>query len=392
MTDFIPLSAPEIAGNEWLYVKECLDTGWVSSAGPFVNRFETEIASYVGSKYAIACVNGTAALHISLKLAGVRPDDEVIVPTVTFIAPVNAIHYLGAHPVFMDADSFYNLDVEKTIQFLREETTARNGSVMNKKSGRRIAAVLPVHIFGNPVLLDPLVSICTELGLPIIEDATESLGSVYDNSGKFQSNKCAGSIGLFGCLSFNGNKIITTGGGGMILTNSAELAEKARHLTTQAKQDGVRYIHDEVGFNYRLTNVLAAIGVAQLERLKTYLERKKANYDMYCSELKDCPGLTVASTPDYATSNLWMYALQIDKKIYGSDREEVMKILTAANIETRPLWHLNHLQEPYLNCQTYRIEKAQNLLSQTLNIPCSVSLRKEQIARVVSLLLAGSKS
>jgi dTDP-4-amino-4,6-dideoxygalactose transaminase len=314
------------------------------------------------------------------------PGEEVIVPTVTFIAPINAINYLGAHPVFMDADKFYNLDVEKTVDFLRKETTVSSGVIINKRSGRRIAAVLPVHIFGNPVQLDPLLTVCAEFNIPIIEDATESLGTRYNNSGQAQANKHTGSLGLFGCLSFNGNKIITTGGGGMILTDNEDLAKRAKHLTTQAKQDGLRYVHDEVGYNYRLTNILAAIGVAQLERLNTYLLRKKENYEHYRSLLNGCAGLSLASTPDYGTSNLWMYALQIDKDLYGKDWEEMIKIFTSEKIETRPLWHLNHLQAPYRDCQSYRIEKAPVLLAQTLNIPCSVSLRLEEIEKVVSIL------
>jgi len=386
MCKMIPLSVPSIQGNEWKYIKECLDTEWVSSAGKYVDLFEQKICEYTGAKYAVACVNGTAALHISLLLAGVKPDDEVIVPTLTFISPINVVRYCNAYPVFMDADDFYNIDVEKTIAFIKEETEFKNGYSYNKKTGRRISAIIPVHIFGNAVNLEPLVEICKERNIKIIEDATESLGTKY-TKGKF-TGKHAGTVGEFGCLSFNGNKIMTTGGGGMILTNDQKLADKAQYLTTQAKDDEVRYIHNEIGYNFRLTNIQAALGVAQLEQLPEYIEIKKRNYRFYKKEIDKISGLHLAETPDYAENNYWMYALQIDKEIYGKDREELMKYLWDHKIQTRPVWYLNHLQKPYKNCQTYKIEKAVELLGKTLNIPCSVNLRYEDIKTVIGLLHA----
>ena len=246
----IPLSVPHINGNEWKYVKECLDTEWVSSVGKYVNLFEEKIAEYTGSKFAIACVNGTSAIHVSLRLAGVQPGDEVIVPSLTFIAPVNAITYNGAIPVFMDADKFYNIDVQKTIEFILNETEISSHKpliTVNRKSGNRISAIVPVHIWGNAVMLDELSPLCQERGITIVEDASESLGSIY-NVGE-NSGKHTGTIGKLGCLSYNGNKIITTGGGGMILTDDEILAEKARYLTTQAKDDPLRYVHHEIGYN-----------------------------------------------------------------------------------------------------------------------------------------------
>ena len=226
----IPLSVPSIQGNEWKYIKECLDTEWVSSVGKYVGLFEQRIARYTGAKHAVACVNGTAALHIALNLAGVQPGDEVIVPTLTFISPVNVVKYLSANPVFMDCDRYYNIDAGKVIRFLEKETEFRSGFTYNGSTGRRISAIIAVHVFGNAVFLDELTDVCLKRNIEIIEDATESLGTWYI-SGKHKGRHC-GTVGTLGCLSFNGNKIITTGGGGMILTDNSDLAEKARYLTT----------------------------------------------------------------------------------------------------------------------------------------------------------------
>ena len=268
----IPLSVPSIKGNEWKYVKECLDTNWVSSAGKYVDLFEQNIANYTGSKYAVACVNGTSALQVSLRLAGVLPGDEVILPTLTFIAPVNAVAYNGASPIFMDSDEYYNIDTDKIIEFIRQKTVFQDGFTYNKTTEKRISAIVPVHVWGNATWLDELIQLCKERNISIVEDAAESMGTCYINGE--HSGKHTGTIGLLGCLSFNGNKIITTGGGGMILTDYADLAEKAKYLTKQAKDDKVRYIHNEIGYNFRLTNIQAALGVAQLEQLPALLERK----------------------------------------------------------------------------------------------------------------------
>ena len=381
---FIPLSVPSIQGNEWKYIKECLDTEWVSSAGKYVDLFEQKIAKYTGAKYAIACVNGTAALHISLLLAGVEPESEVIVPTLTFISPINVVKYLNAEPVFMDCDDFYNIDVEKTTKFIKEETIFKNGFTYNKSIGRKISAIIPVHVFGNAVDLENLIPICKERNIKIVEDATESLGTRY-TKGRF-TGKHSGTIGELGCLSFNGNKIMTTGGGGMILTNNEKYAEKAKYLTTQAKDDAVRYIHNEIGYNYRLTNIQAALGVAQLEKLPEYIETKKKNYLIYKNEIDKIKGLHLAETPDYAENNYWMYALLIDKRIYDKDREELMSYLSEQKIQTRPVWYLNHLQKLYKDCLNYKIKKALELWENTLNIPCSVNLTVDNIEKVISLL------
>ena len=394
MSDIIPLSVPFINGNEWKYIKECLDTEWVSTAGKYVNLFEQKIAKYTGAKYAIACVNGTAALQVALQIVGVKPQDEVIVPTLTFIAPVNCVRYVGAKPVFMDCDDYYNLDVDKIIQFLERETEQKKDVTLNgveeslhcynKNTGCRISAIIPVHIFGNACDLEKLITVCKRRNIKIIEDATESLGTYY-TKGKYKG-RYTGIISDIGCYSFNGNKIITTGGGGMIVTDNKAYAEKARYLTTQAKDDDVRYIHNEIGYNFRMTNIQAAFGVAQLEQLPEFMKIKANNFELYKKQINKIEGLHLAESPDYANNNHWMYPLQIDEDIYGKEKEKLMKYLSENKIQTRPVWYLNHLQKPYKNCQNYKVEKAIELWKNTLNLPCSVNLTKIQLDNVCKIL------
>lgn len=380
----IPLSVPSIKGNAWKYVKECLDTGWVSSAGAYVDRLEREICAFTGAQYAVACASGTAALHLALLAAGVQPGDEVIIPSLTFIAPVNTIRYVQAEPVFMDSDAYYNLDVEKTIRFLETETVQKKGFCYNKQSGRRISAIIPVHLYGNAVNLELLAPQCKERNIRLIEDATESLGTRYI-SGAY-AGKHAGAIGDLGCYSFNGNKIITSGGGGVVVCNDEQLAKRVRYLSTQAKDDPLRYIHNEVGYNYRLTNIQAALGVAQLELLNDYLPVKKEHYLFYQRAINEIPGLHLAETPPYAESNYWFYCLQTDAAVYGKDRETLMALFSAEQIQTRPIWYPSHWQKPYKHNQAYEITKAVELWEQTLNIPCSVELTGNEMTRVIEVL------
>ncbi|MGD8786764.1 MAG: LegC family aminotransferase [Phycisphaerales bacterium] len=380
----ISFSAPTFKHNEWKYVKECLDTGWVSSVGPFVDKFEQDICSLTNAEHAVACVNGTAALHTALQIVGVQPDDEVIVPTVTFIAPINAVRYIGAYPIIMDCDDFYNLDILKIKKFIEKETIFRNNRTYNKTTRRCISAVVPVHIFGNAVDMDELITICRERNIKVVEDASESLGTYY-NTGKL-TGQYTGTVGDIGCYSFNGNKIITTGGGGMIVTNNHKYAQKARYLTTQAKDDASRYIHNEIGYNYRLTNIQAAIGVAQLEYLSEFIETKRNNYNSYKKAIENIPGLHLADMPSYAKNNCWMYALQLNEKEYGQSKETLIQRLTSDGIEVRPLWYLNHLQKPYKNCQTYNIDKAYCMYDKTIMLPCSVNCSKKQLDFVTNRL------
>jgi perosamine synthetase len=384
MSSYIPLSVPSLNGNELEYVKECIDTEWVSSAGKYVDLFEQKIAEYTGSKYAIACVNGTAALQVSLRLAGVGAGDEVLISTLTFIASVNAITYNNAKPIFMDADKYYNIDAEKTIEFIKNETGFKNGFTYNKKTNNKITAIIPVHIWGNACWLDELIELCNKQNIAIVEDAAESLGTFY-NAGKYKG-KHTGTIGKLGCLSFNGNKIITTGGGGMILTDDKILAEKAKYLTTQAKDDPIRYVHDAIGYNFRLTNIQAALGVAQLEQLPDILKRKKEISKFYQTEVANINGLSISITPDYASNNHWLNLIQIDIQVYGEDREILMKRLEENDIQTRPVWKLNHEQKPYKDYQHFKVKKAKELVKNSLCLPSSSNLSNENLNKIVSVL------
>lgn len=389
MSDYIPLSVPHFCGNEWKYIKECLDTEWVSSAGKYVDLFESKISKYTGSKFAVACVNCTSALMLSLKLVGVSDNDEVLVPALTFIATANAVKYLNAFPVFMDCDDFCNIDIEKVIDFLKKETKYESGFTVNKITGRKIKAIIPVHIFGNAVDFRDLAEFCNDLNIKIIEDSAESLGTKYIN-GRY-NEKHTGTIGIIGCLSFNGNKIITTGGGGMIITDDFDIASRARYLSTQAKDDSERFIHNEVGYNFRLTNIQAALGVAQLEKLEEYINIKKNNFFKYKTLINEIEGLEFIEPPKYARNNFWMYALKIDEKKYGINRDDLMIEFKKSNVQTRPVWFLNNLQKPYQNCQTYKIQNAFEINKSVLNIPCSVNLKDNEIEKVVSVLKNSKK-
>ena len=382
--NFIPLSVPSLKGNELKYLTECVETEWVSSAGSYVDRFAEEIAAYTGSKYAISTSSGTAALHISLILAGIMPDEEVIVPTVTFIAPINTIKYMGARPVFMDCDEYLNIDVEKFADFCQNECEFSKGILINKSTKAAIKAVMPVHVFGNPVNMQILMDIANKYNLAVIEDATESLGSSY-RSGKYK-NKNTGSIGGLGCYSFNGNKIITSGGGGMIVTDNLEYANSARYLTNQAKDDDVRYIHNKVGYNYRMTNLQAAVGCAQLEQLERYICIKRKNFSIYKEAIDNMEGLDLIGEPAYGFSNFWHYSLLVDKEKFGMDKDNLMGFLSKKGIQTRPLWQLNHMQRPYKGYQAYRIERAFYYYDRLLNMPCSVSLNNVDIKRVIEAI------
>ncbi len=380
----IPLSVPAFKGNEWRYVKECLDSGWVSSAGKFVEEFEEKLRKKIGAKYAVACVNGTSGLQLSLRLAGVDRGDEVIAPTLTFIATANAVRYLGAEPVFMDCDDHMNIDPDKIENFCRRECAVTKDGLKNRASNRIIKAIMPVHVFGNPCNLGDLIDVAAKYHLKVIEDATESLGAYYIE-GRYK-DKFTGTIGDFGVYSFNGNKIVTCGGGGMIITKDEKQALRARHLSTQAKDDPIRHIHNEVGYNFKLTSLQAALGIAQLEALECFIKIKKRNYELYKKRLEAVEGAELLGIPDGTSPNYWLYSLIIDKKRYGMDIEELMRHLKANGIQARPVWYLNHLQRPYINNRSYRIEKASWFWRNTLNIPSSSNLTENEIDKVASTI------
>ena len=375
---FIPLCVPEIRGNEWRYVKECLDTGWVSSVGAYVDRFEKEMAHQIGTKYAVSTVNGSAALHIALLVAGVEPDDEVLVPALTFIAPANAVRYVGAWPVFIDVESdYWQIDGQKLTDFLESECHWINGELRNKTTHRRIKAVLPVHILGHPVDMDVILSAAHKYDLAVIEDATESLGA------KYKGNK-VGCLGDIACFSFNGNKIITTGGGGMIVTDNEVWARRAKHLTTQAKEDPVEYVHDEIGYNYRLTNIQAAMGCAQLEQLEGFISAKRSIAARYSSALSDVPGITAMREAPTAYSIYWLYTVLVDEREYGLDSRALLRWLEEQKIQTRPLWQPLHQSKVFDSCQAYRIETTESLHRNGLSLPSSAGLSEQDLARVVA--------
>ena len=375
-----PLSIPSLKGNEWKYVKECLDTGWVSSVGAFVDRFEGEFAEMLGTGHTLSTVNGTAALHISLIVAGVQPDDEVLVSDMTFIAPVNSIRYAGAWPVLIDAEpDYWQMDVNRVIDFLENGCNWDGKALRNIETGRRIGAIVPVHILGHPVDMDPLLAVARKFSLPVIEDATESLGAMY-------KGRTVGTLGDISCFSFNGNKLITTGGGGMIATNDPVMARRARHLTTQAKTDPLEYAHDEVGYNYRLTNVLAAIGCAQLERLADHISAKLEIAGCYSEALSGIDGITVMAEAEWASSVFWMYTVLIDEAKTGFTSRDLMARFAELNIETRPLWQPMHLSEVHKESQASIGDVSEHLCQTALSLPCSVETTREQQARVISTI------
>lgn len=382
----LPLAVPELRGNEWKYLKECLDTGWVSSVGPFVERFEREVAAYVGTSHAVAIVSGTAALHTALRVAGVQPDDEVLVSDLTFIAPVNAIRYVQAHPVFVDADpKTWQMDVEKVERFLSEECELRPAqsetalACRNKRTGRRVRAILPVHILGLACEMDRIVELARRYDLRVVEDAAEGMGVPY-------RRRHVGTWGHVGVLSFNGNKIITAGGGGMLVTDDRGVADYARYLTTQAKDDGLEYIHKEVGYNYRLTNLQAALGVAQLEQLDRFIERKRAIARGYDAAFRGVEGITVMPTPPETEPTYWLYTILLKEGTTVRERQAWIARLHEQGIGARPLWHPIHDLPPYQGCQSVEITCAPHLYARAVSLPSSVGLSDAEVQRCASIV------
>jgi aminotransferase in exopolysaccharide biosynthesis len=363
-----PLHEPNFAGNEWHYLKECLDSTFVSSVGKFVDRFEIELANYTGAKHAVAVVNGTAALHIALKLAGVEANDEVLVPALTFVATANAVTYCGAVPHFVDSEQrTLGIDAIRLREYLNENTEQRDKQCINRNTGRVIRAVVPMHTFGHPADLAELLALAKDFNLALIEDAAESLGSFYHG-------KHTGTLGLMGALSFNGNKIITTGGGGAILTNDATLARHAKHLTTTAKLPHAwEYRHDEIGYNYRMPNLNAALGCAQLEQLPAKLAAKRTLFQRYREAFAPLNGLRLMAEPENCQSNYWLQTLLLDAA-QAHQRDAVLQATNAAGLMTRPAWILLHELAPFENCPRMDLACAQSLSQRLINIPSSAGL------------------
>ena len=373
---FVPLCVPSLSGNESRYIQQGLDSTFVSSVGPFVDQFEQQFAEFVGSRHAVACSSGTAALHVAMRLLDVGPGDEVLVPTLTFIASANPIAYERATPVFIDAEPrTWNLDCPAIIDEILRRAAA---GIKQPK------AVEIVHILGHPADMAELVDVCDAHGVAIIEDAAESLGASY-RSGPL-AGRHVGTIGRVGCFSFNGNKIMTTGGGGMIVTDDESLARRAKHLTTQAKLPGIEYRHDEIGYNYRLTNLAAAMGVAQLEQMPTFLQRKRKIADRYDRALGQLPGITIPPSADWAEPSCWLYTILIDAERFGTDARGLIAQFESEAIQTRPLWQPLHRQPMFRDAPRLGGEVAERLAAEGLSLPCSVDLTPEQQDRVLAVM------
>jgi perosamine synthetase len=366
------LSGPNIAGNEWKYVKECLDTGWVSSVGSYVTKFENMVAEFAGCKYGVATSNGTTALHIALILAGVQQDDYVIAPNVTFIASINSIKYTGADPILIDVDpQTWQMDLDLLEEFLENETDERDGEIFYIHDGRTIRCIMPVHVLGNICDMDRLMEIAKKYGLQIIEDSTESLGTYY-------KGKHTGGFGVMGCFSFNGNKIITTGGGGVIVTDDEALAKKAKHLTTQAKSDMFEYIHDEIGYNYRLVNVLAAMGVGQMELLPSFINRKKEINKYYRDALTGTGDISFQQIEPDVDCNMWLFTIMTE------NQKAVLKVLNDNQLQSRPFWvPMNQLKMFKDDVYYTKEDKSNYIYQRCLSIPCSTNIKDEEMVTVV---------
>jgi dTDP-4-amino-4,6-dideoxygalactose transaminase len=374
----IPLSEPNLAGNARTYVDDCFTTNFVSSVGPFVERFEKEFAAYVGSRFAVACATGTAAIHVGLRLLDVYQGDDVLIPSLTFIASSNPVLYERANPYFFDSEPrTWNVDPALIAEEI--ERRAKEGDVLPK-------VVQVVHILGHAAELEPLVEVCSKYDIAILEDAAESVGTRY-TSGKF-AGRHTGTIGKVGCFSFNGNKIMTTGGGGMIVTDDPTLARRAKHLTTQARLPGPEYQHDEIGYNYRLTNVAAALGVAQLEQMETFVAAKQKMAARYDAAFRDVPGLTLPPRQPWNRATTWLYTLLVDGARFGVDREALRKRLAAQSIEACPIWTPLHRMSLHDAYRRKGGEVAERIFRDALSIPSSTHLTEEQQARVIAEVLA----
>lgn len=360
----VPLHAPCFAGNEKKYLEECIDSTFVSSVGPFVDRFEEEMARYTGCRRAVVCVSGTNALHMALMLSGVERDDEVLTQALTFIATCNAVSYIGAHPVFIDVDlDTLGLSPAAVRAWLSGNAILKEGQCYNRKTGRRIKACVPMHTFGHPVHLDELAEVCREYCIELVEDAAESIGSLY-------KERHTGTFGKVGAISFNGNKTITTGGGGMLLFQDEELGKLAKHLTTQAKvPHRWAFVHDHVGYNYRMPNINAALGCAQLENIERFIADKRETAERYRAFFEDIPDVAFFTEPDHCRSNYWLNVLIMKDR---AARQEFLEYTNDHGVTTRPVWELMNRLPMFEHCETDGLKNTVWLADRVVNIPSSV--------------------
>ena len=386
MAKFIPLSVPNFGGHEKEYVNEAVVSEWVSTGGSKVADFEKAIADYVGMPRAVACNSGSSGLHLAAMVAGVQRGEEVIVPSLTFIAAVNPVtRYMGAEPVFIGCDDSLCICPDAVEEFCRDRCETRDGALYNKTSGARVRALVVVHVFGNMADLPRLTEIARRYNLVLIEDATEALGTRY-TSGPF-AGRMAGTIGDVGVYSFNGNKIITTGAGGMVVSNHPDWAEHAKHLSTQAKSNELQFFHDEVGYNYRMTNLQAALGLAQLEQLEGFIAHKHARWQQYKDALDGVNGYRILGfREDCTRPNKWFYSLYLTDERH--DRDTLIQKLHEQSIQTRPVWALIHQQADYGRNEAYAMAKAEDYRAHIVNLPCSTNLSEEDCQRVIDALLA----
>lgn len=380
MENFIPLSIPNFEGNERKYVNDAIEQGWVSTGGAYITKLEQMLAEYLCVENVAACQSGTSGLHLALISCGVEPGDMVIVPTLTFIAAVNPVKYQFADPVFMDCDDSLCMDPVKLRKFCEQECSVMDGILMHKASGKKVKAVVVVHVFGNLADMESIMKIADEYHLKVIEDATEALGSRY--TAGVLAGKFAGTIGDYGTFSFNGNKIITTGGGGAVTAKNPEEVDHIRYLSTQAKDDPHFYIHNEVGYNYRMTNLQAALGVAQVEELPEFVERKHKNYDLYKELFDEFDGAKLLGFREGTYSNQWFYSLELDMSSLNCSLRDVITKLQDKGVQTRAIWGLIHEQKPYKDALVYEMEKAPYYSSCILNIPCSTQIMEDEIKTV----------
>ncbi len=379
MGKFIPLSIPNFEGNEMKYVNDALEQGWVSTGGAYITKLERQLAEFLHAENVAACQSGTSALHLSLVEAGVKPGDVVIVPPLTFIAAVNPVKYQFADPVFIDCDDSFCMDPVKLQRFCEQECQFKNGILTYRD--KTVKALVVVHVFGNLADMVSIMATAHKYNIKVVEDATEALGSKYTD-GPF-SGKYAGTIGDFGAFSFNGNKIITTGGGGAVTANKKEVVDHIRYLSTQAKDDPHYYIHNEVGYNYRMTNLQAALGVAQMEELPEFIRRKQANYDKYQKLFEGFELGKIVGFREGTSSNKWFYSLEINRGKVHATMREIITALEKCGVQTRAIWGLINEQMPYQNEATYELEKAPYYATRILNIPSSTQITEEEIRYVV---------